>query len=609
MTTRIQDLTTGRLKVVHPKLWSPTREAWEEARGFPKGGMVNWGSPMNPYLGEGTIWQRSVASMPLHANSAALANWMWTQTPTRFKTVTGTPSGAFGSKTSFNTSASGTAPIVTCVVDSTDPYCEYQYIDSVTLPEGTTAERDAFIQGRIPWPMGFLPPTGGDKAMAIFDLGTGITREYFGLSPVANKPGHWTATTGGFSVANPHYRDFDLTNYATQLQKGSSAVALMHNSLGFVGIDEVRNKRINHALAVTLANATGGIPASWPAVWSDGKFPPAEWSGWAEQGGANGNWPGESPRHGQWGRLPMSVDTEYNPRTGFPYNPLTKLLIKAAQEYGFVGTDTNAWCHSFNAESGARDKMLTGVDPWATNGELATHLHPASPSTAFDVSDFPWDLTEWAPIDWGRPNPDFRLRPNESFPVGTSVAQVVRTNDAVNPRASQATGFLPNSANWTVARNQAVPATHPQGITTCAKSTVANVAAGNDVLSMYDVDGKGNWATFRGAGAWVYSPKAATARFGTELPTTVPANTWTFVKRSAQFTGYSSLYITQTVATVVGDVAYVTGVIVEAGALPQYFFDGSIKTPQAMPYLQTYAWLGGAGASASTETTPAHIRH
>jgi hypothetical protein len=109
------------------------------------------------------------------------------------------------------------------------------------------------------------------------------------------------------------------------------------------------------------------------------------------------------------------VDPEFDPRTGMPYHSLTKLLIKAAQTYGLCGTDTNAWCHAFNGESGYREKAITGVDPWAGNGELATLLNPYFPDLALDVSDFPWDRTQWAPFDWERPNPDFRLRPGEYF--------------------------------------------------------------------------------------------------------------------------------------------------------------------------------------------------
>lgn len=416
MTLRHYDTDAYRWRVSDVLAWSPTRSAWERQTRGVAGLRVESALTPGHYLGQGTVWTRSVASMPLASDSAVLANWMWTQSPTRFNSVTGNPSGAFGAKTSLNTSNFGTHPIVMAVVDSTEQGCRFQYMDTVSGPGMTTAEQDTMIKGAIPWPSGLLPPTSGDKAIAIYDLGTGITREYFAAVPVANKPGHWTATVGGYSVAPPHFPSGPGFNYATQY-RGSNAVVRMHNTLGQIGIDEVRSGSINHALGFTMANAVGGVPASWPALASDGKFPPASWSGWQENGGGNGPYPGASPRHGQWGRLPSTVDPEYNPSTGQPYHALTKLIIRAAKTYGLVGTDTNAWCHSFNGESGNREKVLTGVDPWAS--ELSAHLGYNTPdggATALDVNDFPWNLTQWAPVDWGRPDPDFFLRADEFRP-------------------------------------------------------------------------------------------------------------------------------------------------------------------------------------------------
>ena len=41
------------------------------------------------------------------------------------------------------------------------------------------------------------------------------------------------------------------------------------------------------------------------------------------------------------------------------FYPLTRMIIVAAQKYGLVGTDTNAWCHAFNGHSGAALMTLT----------------------------------------------------------------------------------------------------------------------------------------------------------------------------------------------------------------------------------------------------------
>ena len=414
MTGRIYDTTAYRWRTAQVKHWDPTREAWEDSRRY----WYHHGqSVFSPYIGEGTIWQRDISSMPVRSDSDDLANWMWTLSPTPYKDKNGTASGAFGSKTSLNRSVYGTQPIAACVVDSTDPRCRFQYIDTVVGPNMTTAEVDAYLKGPIPWPTGFLPAQNGDKAIAIYDLGTGIMREYFNVNAVANKPGHWTTGTGGYSLAKPYFQDLPTTNYATRLRAGSSAVVLMHNSLGFIGADDIRRWRINHALAFTTANFTWSNPASYPATWTDGKFPDSTWSGWQENGGAAGPYPGDSPCHGQWARMKSTVDPEYNPSTGQPYNPLTQLLIQGAQDYGLVATDTNAWAHAFNCESGNWEKAVTGTDPWLDNGELFNILRDVRYLTSqWDISDFPWDQTEWAERDWGRPSPDFLIRPNEPYP-------------------------------------------------------------------------------------------------------------------------------------------------------------------------------------------------
>src|SRR5688572_4661595 len=111
----------------------------------------------SPYLAQGTIWTRSVASMPLASNSAAMANWMWTLSPTPYRDENGTSSGAFGGKTSFNTSAFGTQPIAAYIVDSTDPRCRFQYVDAVSVPGVPTNIGDGMMKGPIPWPSGATP--------------------------------------------------------------------------------------------------------------------------------------------------------------------------------------------------------------------------------------------------------------------------------------------------------------------------------------------------------------------------------------------------------------------------------------------------------------------
>jgi hypothetical protein len=263
---------------------------------------------------------------------------------------------------------------------------------------------DIFCKGRIPLPIWVTPPPQGDKGLALYDLGTGIMREYFLFRPVAEKPGHWTARTGGYSVAKPGLIDLAETNPSIQLRTGSNAVVGMHNALGFLGIAELIAGRVNHSVAFTCSNM--GIGPSWPAHGADGISTDPN-----------------APKEGQWFRMPAAVDPLHNPVTGKPYNPLTQVIIKAVQRYGAFASDKNLWCHAFNGENGRTWKHLHGKDPWYRDGAdntgksdgVLTQIY-GDANRGIDVSDFPWNLTEWAPVDWGRPSPDFNLRPLQALP-------------------------------------------------------------------------------------------------------------------------------------------------------------------------------------------------
>lgn len=360
-------------------------------------------SMYDPYIGAGTVWQRDVrgSNMPIHPKSAQWAQWLWDKSPTPWYTGSVAP---WGSRTGINTSVFGTIPIAAYIVDSSVPGCNFQYMDSC----GAVINQ-SIMTGAIPWPKHAIPAQNGDRGMAIYDRGTGIMREYCMVRGVEgymdenqnSTNRHWRAASGGWSVNRPGLFNLSSDNYGTQCQEGRSAVVGMHVPLGFIGIQEIRRGYIDHALAVTAANLSKldniNESASWPATGSDGKAPIEE----------------DTLVHGQWMRLPDSVDPNFNPRTGKPYNAMTrKYLIPAAKRYGLVFTDTNAWAHAFNGECGYTEKALYGIDPWSDEGDLKTIIDPLDPPNALSCNDFPWDLVEVAAKDWGRPNPDWILRGN-----------------------------------------------------------------------------------------------------------------------------------------------------------------------------------------------------
>lgn len=311
------------------------------------------GDLYTPYVANGTVFTRSVATMPLASNSAALAARMPTM-----------PTNNFGVITSLNTSAYN---IPTYVVDSTVAGCPTASMTVTRAPAGSTLA--ARLNGRIALPAWAEPAGGGDASMAVYDRGTGLMREYFYCEKAAN--GSWTASYGGYFQASPQFTNLKTANYPMQLTQGSSAVVSMLNPLLQVGISEARRGRIDHALDFTMSNALRGV-SSWPAKQGDGTDP-------------NLNTPAE----GQWFRIPPQIKL-----SSLKLRPFTLLLAQAAQKYGGMAGDKNLFCHAFNVEHPVNEIHKFGKDPWTTD--------ILSKYGSLDVNDFPWKLTQWAPINWGK---------------------------------------------------------------------------------------------------------------------------------------------------------------------------------------------------------------
>ena len=457
-----------------PKVFNSVSQRWEHARSYQdQGGAwveVMRGDQYNAaqltsafdhaagtYIGKGTVLQRDVSAMPVHPDSAKMSKFMWDWSPFW-------PVGAWGSRTSLNTSAWGTQPIHMHVVDSTHPDCNFQNLDAVIAGNAYPAEEKLYMKGKFPFPSWATGARNGDYGCSIYDLGTGIMREIFMFGRKTDAqgqeiPGQWGGG-GGYSLNTPGLKNLAQDNYALQQRRGLSNVAGMHNSLGFIGIAEALNRKIEHALCFTfgaawtlprtypelmaerkaILDAGGSMPAGWPSVHQYGSrvsWPARGADGKAEhyipesthvlRSGQSKTFtaaePHITPTHGQWGRLPDSVDPWFNPRTGSPYFPMTRLIIEAAKKYGVVGTDTNLFCNAFNAEQGRTWEHMYGEDPWKAGGIIDRHLRDPGDATnggGIRVDDFPWDLVEWAPIDWGRPSPDWNIRPGDRNPWWSS---------------------------------------------------------------------------------------------------------------------------------------------------------------------------------------------
>lgn len=357
-------------------------------------------SAFDPYLGAGTVWQRDVigAAMPLATKTADFAAWM----------AANINYGIGFGATSINTSVSGTHPIQCYVVDSRTPDCNYQYISNPSGNFGSDYATAIMLgEGRgVPWPKwAFVPQAGQDSALAIFDVGSGILREYYQVARVSGYDNKWTCLTGGYSVAPRELLDWDEQNYATQLTEGSSSVVRMHNHLGWIDISGSRRGVIDHAIAYTVSNMN--VPTSTgEAIYLDGTRYTSTGASWPALSGDADTISVDAPIHGQWARLPMSLDLS---ATG-PYPPFLRMVIRAIQTYGMVATDTNNFVHAFNCEPGFAEQTWLGTDPWTANsGDLfqkyseLNRLEGRSTTAPFDMAAFPWGLTEWAPRNWGKP--------------------------------------------------------------------------------------------------------------------------------------------------------------------------------------------------------------
>ena len=437
-----------RWEFVNSYGWEDQGKAWVEVmRGDQDNAVLlnAFDHEAGTYLGKGTVLQRDISKMPVDPDSDAMNAWVKAWTPFG-------PAGAWGGPSSLNTSAWGTQPIHMYVVDSTHPDTNWRTFGTAsTAIQTPSVEIDTYMRGKIAMPDWAVPAQNGDHGMSVYDVGTGIMREWFMCQQQAD--GTWGGG-GGYSVNTPGLMNLAQDNYGLQQRRGLSNVAGMHNSLGFIGIQEVLAGKIEHALCVTfgaawsLTKTKDEVMAEYAAFQAAGKTPPANWpdgprrvswpargaDGKAERyipestwgvGSGSKNFTGDhrSPTHGQWGRLKASVDPMHNPKTGKPYSYLVRLAIEAAKKYGIVGTDTNLWTNAFNAEQGRTWKHYYGMDPWSPyNGgegvipKLITAQDAKYEGGLGSWETFPWDQMEWAPIDWGRPSPDTNLRPGERKP-------------------------------------------------------------------------------------------------------------------------------------------------------------------------------------------------
>ena len=327
--------------------------------GWAAGQSIYWPT----YIAEGTVYTRSVKDMPVLPNSREIGAYM-KKMPGEYNKV-GVITAA--NLTSFN------LPVYT--VDSRDPKMNFA---RVTYPDFRAQMvkpelHKAMFSAPVPIPAWCRPAEGGDRSMAVYDIATGILREYFHITK--EDDAHWEASYGGFVTTNLK-GDLPRKNWAMQMEKGTCFAPGILGAPGQVGIEEARRGRIGHAVIFTMANPRKGV-VSWPAFQTDG---------------TNEN--PLAPAEGQWFRLPPGLNLKK-----LHLQPLTYLVAKACQEYGGFASDKNLFCHAFNFEPSYQEEALRGKKPlWEPGGELWEKYRLRNNL----MNDFPWELTEWAPPSWGK---------------------------------------------------------------------------------------------------------------------------------------------------------------------------------------------------------------
>lgn len=214
----------------------------------------------------------------------------------------------------------------------------------------------------VPIPADAVPATGTDGQLTIYDPTSDMLWDLW----VANKSsnGTWSACWGG--------RIDDVSEnrgYFTGTE-GASASG-MAIAGGAITIEDVKKGSIDHALNLNIRNTAGWQNWTWPAMRADGTGS----AGWG------------SLRQGQRLRLDPSIDV-----TKLGLNKMGTMIARAAQQYGFIVTDTSGTV-SLVTESGTATKQRTGVDPWDSYLE----------GPEWEVlANFPWERMQALPLAYGK---------------------------------------------------------------------------------------------------------------------------------------------------------------------------------------------------------------
>lgn len=230
---------------------------------------------------------------------------------------------------------------------------------------------------------------------ASIDANTGVitykipagTRGTVDIPVAVDYPATYHASSGGYMLAKPNFGGVGEDNYWLTLKNGTSSVVGMANELTQIGVDELKAGKINHMVSITAADYAA-MSASFPAKGTDGKLDMSKYP--------------NAPRAGQRGFLPASFDVEeYLANTGHADDQLTRMILTAMKEYGFILADHNLFTNAFNLEAASSYAPYArqGKNVYKEDPQLAAMFASFVPS-GFTGSQFPWQQVQWMPVNY-----------------------------------------------------------------------------------------------------------------------------------------------------------------------------------------------------------------
>lgn len=230
---------------------------------------------------------------------------------------------------------------------------------------------------------------------ASIDANTGVitykipagTRGTVDIPVAVDYPATYHVSSGGYMLAKPNFGGVGEDNYWLTLKNGTSSVVGMANELTQIGVDELKAGKINHMVSITAADYAA-MSASFPAKGTDGKLDMSKYP--------------NAPRAGQRGFLPASFDVEeYLANTGHADDQLTRMILTAMKEYGFILADHNLFTNAFNLEapSSYAPYARQGKNVYKEDPQLAAMFANFVPS-GFTGSQFPWQQVQWMPVNY-----------------------------------------------------------------------------------------------------------------------------------------------------------------------------------------------------------------